>query len=62
LEGQFGIALPLFDSQALSLDGPARQGLVSMLYSSGMHFVLSLHLAAERRDLEGGLEREKKVS
>jgi len=54
LEGQFGIALPLFDSQALSLVGPARQGLVSTLYSSGMHYVLSQHLAGERDEVEGG--------
>jgi len=54
LEGKFGIALPLFDSQTLSMDGPSRQGLVSALYSSGMHYVLSQHLAGERRDLDGG--------
>eukprot|EP00092_Neocalanus_flemingeri_P036466 GFUD01039708.1.p1 GENE.GFUD01039708.1~~GFUD01039708.1.p1 ORF type:complete len:2472 (+),score=743.58 GFUD01039708.1:84-7418(+) len=54
LEGKFEIALPLFDSQALSMDGPSRQGLVSSLYSSGMHYVLAQHLAGEKRDLEGG--------
>ena len=55
LEGVWGLALPLSDSQALAGGPGARQGMISALYSSGMHHVLSRYLGEQ----EGSREEQE---
>ena len=55
LEGVWGLALPLSDSQALAGGPGARQGIISALYGSGMHHVLSCYLGEQ----EGSMEEQE---